>query len=790
MSKANEGFNICQFFEFGTFKPEDVLTLNNIGDENSIPNANFPRQSYFNLIAMPPNVSTLDDGSWLREATMDTVLQFLQTKYPSVYFVQSMDWSNKGDIVEKRLRKHKDILCSRRYLASCICLEYHWYWLVCDFDDGFVYYGDNYNNSADNELLETYITSMLLVVAVATKGARGMRARLCPVQCPEFTDDINNCGAYALCYLLMLLESNCNLVQLRALFDRRLVSQDKMPFLRYRLAMCVALGVLDVPIDYSQTEVKEDVIFLDLPVVPIMQFDLYLSSLATQDVEAERLEEWAEPVVLADLTPPHPLAEAQIWILYCVGTRNGINATELIKLCKEKCIDEADVYRYVNITCRHDEKSRKLPKSRRVIREHCELYYLTTAAIPQLRTWNWSYSRCDRLTLKKKITRRIQKKRPLLLLENGVKKTRAYEKSGHEEPWKEILCGLIEPYPIPMTTTVIKSLYKKTYSDTNVLNLPQQKFTLRVLQAIKTLETSGSTKRSKSKKAKVEADSKPNFVLKLPNELANVVDRDSITLIIKSMSANLRAACVEYMKFGDSRRISHCGNDHFALEDPTNFKELLARSENIHDYNLLNASQHSTWLLEQTEDNDAKIQFIEFVIRTAIAENIESLAHFKTLFFANESTKIEWVTADHLVGKWPRGSNQKKQKNNACTKFVTWLKYILYVNQCEKNVNAALSWEKLVASNDAESRLVCSTKRHQQLFGVDLEGYLILREPVYYGTLIEIPKGEYSAWFVYANYHTDPRQQVTHAYYAEVYGTRYLECHFNVRAGHRFFHNL
>jgi hypothetical protein len=86
--------------------------------------------------------------------------------------------------------------------------------------------------------------------------------------------------------------------------------------------------------------------------------------------------------------------------------------------------------------------------------------------------------------------------------------------------------------------------------------------------------------------------------------------------------------------------------------------------------------------------------------------------------------------------------------------------------------------------------LVCSIAQCAALFAVDQSGYLILREPVYYGTLIEIPDGSYLDWFVFTSLHTDPTQNYAHAYYMEMHRKRYLECHANVRAGQRFFHNL
>jgi hypothetical protein len=801
MSSSQEPFNIVKFFEFGTFKPEDVQTLNSIGDDDSIPRADFPIQCFRNLIAMPSSATELDDDAWLREATVDTVLIFLRDQYPNIHFVLSMDWSNKSSIVEKRIHREASLIASRRFLVSCICLDHHWYWLVCDFELNVAYYGDNYNTSDGNAMLETYITTMALLVAIATEGARGLRIKLCPVRCPEFKEDINNCGVYALCFLLMMLESNCDPEKLQGLFNLNLFSLDKMPFLRYRLAMCVALGVLNVPIDYAQTEVKEDTHIPDLPVVPLLELDLYFSNLDVKNVEMEASNEWSAPIVLADLRQPAGLADPHIWILYFIGSNAGISTAELIRLCEEKCIGDATIYQYLNISCRVDERFKQIPKSRRIVRHYCDMYYLTMAAIPHFRAWAWEFSRYNELTLKKKVSRRVQKKRPLLAIEDGVKKKRPYQKSGHDDAWKDILCELIEPFPIPMTTTAIKNLYKKKYRDTSVLTLAQQQFTLRLLQAVNTLETGIASKRGKSRRADANSIPAPSTIIKLPNELTLVVDHANIVSSIKAMSMDFRSACVEYMKFADSRKVSRYDADYFTLDDSTNFRELIRRAAGRHEFNVDRAAEYTEWLIQQIEDVDLKLQFIEFIIRSAIARNIESLEHFQKLFVCDAKTKIKWVTAEHLCGKWPRNTateqaarlsrteTTKKQKS-ACTVFIARLKHILYINQCEKNANPALAWECLVFDNEAESRLVCSIAQCAALFAVDQSGYLILREPVYYGTLIEIPDGSYLDWFVFTSLHTDPTQNYAHAYYMEMHRKRYLECHANVRAGQRFFHNL
>ena len=268
---------------------------------------------------------------------------------------------------------------------------------------------------------------------------------------------------------------------------------------------------------------------------------------------------------------------------------------------------------------------------------------------------------------------------------------------------------------------------------------------------------------------------------------------DSIYSVISAMSANLRAACVEYFRFTDTRNMNYFDGTHVMLNDSTDLHDVLRRANLANNINMQRFAEYTDYLKKEVQLRDRRLQFIEFIIRTTIYKEIESAAHFKTLFICNDSFEICFVTPEHICTKWPYATkvSNKKQKTDSCTKYVTWLKNLLYVNQCSYNINPALTWEKLTLDNDeAQERLVCTLENHHKLLGVDREGYLILCEPIYYGSLIELPTEDFDNWFPRVQYHTDPLDQICHARYVVLYDKHYLECNYNLKAGMRFFHDL
>lgn len=788
MSRSNEpGFTIGNFFKIGSFRPEDKAVLESVcSDDNAVPLAQLPKTAAENLIAMPTNPAKLDTNAWVSEFTMDVVLSWLQSKYPTVYFIQSMLWSNPMAHVKPKLVRDLDKLRAKRYFASCICRGDHWYWLLYDTETEILLYGDNYNGAADNHDLKLCIHSMVLYIRGILSVTKLRQPVWHAVQCPEFTDDINNCGAYAILFLLMALESDCELANLNLLFGMGWVKQENMPFLRYRLAMCIALQTLEVPVEcFESIELGDNIVPFDPFLTPILEFDQ--NFFEKQEETTIQPEEWAAAIVVADLTLPEPLAEPKVWILYFIGIKPGISGHDLVALCDEKGIDKAAVYYHVNIAWRHNESHEKIAKANRIVRQHNGLYYATVAALTIFTGCGLSYSRYDYLTLKKKTVRRTgRKKATQLFLEDGDKKTRPYQKSGHTIPWKQIICELTCDFVIPMTSAAIKLLYRRKYPESKVLKLSAQKITLRILQAIESLKVD-KKRRGRNQPPVSERSSS----LKLQREVAEVVRIDSILSVIYAMSANLRAACVEYFRFSNTQGLTFFDGDFVNLNDMTNFHDILRRANLAHNINVIRATEYADYLKNEVESRERRLQFIEFIIRVAITKDLESKSHFKTLFFASESVIIKFVTADYTCIKRPDASkSKKKKKDDPCSKYLISLKYILYANQCNFNANPALNWEKLTAYADAQERLVCTLENHHRLLAVDLEGYLILCEPIYYGSLIEVPTEDFENWFLRVNHHVDPIGYNCHATYIKLYNKEYLECKYNLKAGMRFFHNL
>jgi len=790
MSRSNENnFTIGNFFKLGSFRPEDKAVLESACSNEAVPLAQLPPTACNNLIAMPSDSTQLDDNAWISEFTMDVVLNWLQTKYPAVYFIESMLWSNPMSHVSAKIKADLDKIRARRYFASCLCRDSHWYWLLYDSGTETLLYGDNYNGASENQEVKKLISSLFFYICGMTNGAKAKRPTWVSVKCPEFLDDINNCGAYALCSLLMGLESDCDPTKLSLLFDLGLVKQENMPFIRYRLAMCIALQTLEVPIDYFENlEVDHQFVPYDNFLTPILEFDQNFFESAKKEEEAPfQPEEWATPIVVADLTLPQPLAEPKVWILYFISTKPGISAADLLTLCSEKGIEKATMFYHVNMVWRHDEGCEKIPKANRIVRQHNGLYYATVAALHYFAAWELSYSRFDRLTLKKKNVRRVSKKKAAQLLLSDGKVTRPYKKSGLTIPWEQAIRELTNPYVIPMTTNIIKRLFQRKYPDSEVLKLPEQKITLRILQGIEMLKKDRQGRGRKREPVQSGARS-----VRLQGDIVDVVQMDNIISVISAMSANLRAACVEYFRFSDTRGLTFYDGQFVTLNDNTDFKDILRRANLAHNTNLARASEYIDYLKREVLLRDRRAQFVEFIIRIAITKDIETIAHFKSLFFCDSVVEILFVTTDYVCTDRERirGRTSKKQKVDACTKYITSMKYLLYANQCKYNCNSALSWEKLTLYDEAQERLICTLDNHHNLLGVDREGYLILREPIYYGSLIELPTEEFDSWFARINYHTDPLQQICHARYVQLYDRQYLECNYNLKAGMRFFHDL
>lgn len=774
-------FSLEKFFEFGVFKPEDVELLTSIAEGKSDPVPQISQYACANLISIPPDTKEVDPESWISENTMDFMLQFLASKYPDVFFVFSMDWTDQHSQVYKRFKRKTVELISKRYLVSCVCVQGHWYWVTIDFESKppVLYYGDNHNS--DSPTFNKLLLGMLFFIYKITSGAKGCVPDLKMVPCPEFLDDINNCGAYSICYLLAMMESKFDPVRLEQFFAKGLITKEKMPFVRYRLAMCVVLGQLNVPIDYTEALVPDaNPIPLDTSLIPMFQF-LNSIELVTDPVEPH---EWQPPVVFSDLTTPHPLAETYIHILYMIGTHSGISQIDLLRQCEEKSIEEESLFQYLNITCRHGEKSRKLQKSQRIVREYCGAYYLTAAVLPLFQQWNWSFSRYDKITLKKKITRRTPKVKPLLLLEDGPKKPRTYRKSGMKIPWKKIVCELIEPYKIPMTTGMIKKCFSRTYTNANILELPQQSFTLRILQGIDEL--------MKDKKKASAKKTSPTYLIRLPGNLAEVIPYRNLTHIVTKMSADMRAAALDYVRY--SPRDNFDAIDGIVtLRDQSNFTGILERVQQYHDSNMANSNSYVFDLENAFAESYAyRWRFIEFLTRLAIEKNIESLNHFRMLIFLKEAIAIHVVTLEHMVASWDKKSIPRRSKTNACTKFVAKLENVLYINQCEKNATPSIEWVGIDGADDVQQRLVCKVKSQPDVIGVDSEGYLCATKNIYYGTLFEVPekRDHYEQWFMRLNYHNDTESKVYHGFLVELNGVPYLECRYNLLPGERFFHVL
>jgi hypothetical protein len=777
-------FSLPKFFEFGVFKPDDVQLLTSIGEGSSEPVPQLSQAACTNLVTLPTSETEIHAESWISEETMDYVLRFFANKYPHVFFIESMDWSNKWEIANKRLQRKKEDLTSKRYLASCICIDGHWHWIAVDFGctPACLYYGDNYNSKSEE--LNSLLCGMLWRIAKITANVKSSFVECRAVPCPEFLGDVNNCGIYSICYLMAMMESNFDTNALQSFFSKNLITKEKMPFVRYRLAMCLALQQLNVPIDYTQIEIPDfESMPLDLSsLVPMFQFYDAIE-IKTEPINPN---EWQMPIVFSDLNVPHPCAEPYIYILYFIGSSSGIDQTELIRRCEEKSIAEEVIYQYVNITCRHGEKSRKLPKSQRVVREYCGSYYLTAAALPLFQSWNWGFSRYDKITLKKKVTRRTPRAKPLLLLENGPKKPRTYTKSGHTIRWKQIIRDLIGPYKIPMTTAMIKRLYVRTYSNTNVLNLSQQGFTVRIHQAIETLLTDDKDTRS-SKTAK-----ESSHLIHLPAQLIDIVPLRNLNYIVIKMSADVRTAAAEYVRYSERDTFESC-DGLVLLKDRIDLNESMARIQKYHDINVEKGAMHTEWLENAfVESKTYRWRFVEFIIRLAIAKNIEAVNHFRSLVFLKETVDINFVTAKYLSANWERDANHRRNKTNACTKFLTSLEHILFVNQCEKNATPLFAWAIIDQNDDVQRRLVCKVADQPTVLNIDAEGYVCAAKVIHYGTLFKIPakRQRYEGWFVRTNNHRSTNPEEMHGFLVEYNGVSYLECRYNLLPGERFYHVL